>query len=244
MNYSDIFDLRGQMYHQAMTQFTNARDKEFQLPLSLCQIKPGDTVVDIPSGGGYLQSYFQLAVNYLCLEPSAQFAEFCRLQNLNVHQYTGNHLPLPAGYADLVISIAGMHHIADKHEIFSDMRRILKPNGQFCIADVQHGSNVALFLDDIVDRYTETGHAGNYFSVDTLCELQDAGFDNIKITPLNYEWQFDNEHNMVEFCRLLFGMEKASAQNVLDGIKKYLRVRSDDNRVYMEWSLLAFSSRV
>lgn len=243
MNYSDIFDLRGQMYHRAMTQFARARDKEFELPLSLCQISPGDTVVDIPSGGGYLKSYIKEPVNYVCLEPSSEFARFCELQNLTVHQYSGHDLPLPEDSADTVVSIAGLHHIKDKQTLFCEMRRILKPNGTFCIADVLEDSQVALFLDDIVNQHTKTGHTGDYFNVDTLSELQDAGFDDIKMTQLHYEWQFDNKANMVEFCRLLFGMEDADHLTILEGIEKYLRVRSDDTGVYMEWLLLAFSNR-
>ena len=241
MNYSDIFDLRGTMYNDAMRLFPNARDLEFQLPLAICDLKPNETLIDIPSGGGYLRDYLRDNIQLICLESSQQFASLCMLNHLNVFHYSDDTLPLQSDTADAVISIAGMHHIENKKRIFSEIRRVLKPSGKFCIADVEEGSNVALFLDDIVDQYTDIGHNGVYFNGDTIQDLGLAGFDSVQVKRLNYSWRFRSVDEMVEFCRLLFNLTKATPDMILTGIKKYLNVEHTNSQVYMEWALICYS---
>jgi len=242
MNYSDIFDLRGAMYNEAMRRFPNVRDLEFQLPLNLCDLNPNDTLVDMPAGGGYLRDYIDSRIELICLESSQQFVSFCKLNNLNVYHYSDDTLPLKDNTADAIVSIAGLHHVEKKTQILSEMRRILKPDGKFCIADVEEGSNVALFLDDIVDKYTETGHEGIYFSKATKQGLHLAGFQSVQVKRLKYTWKFESTDEMVEFCRLLFSLTKATPEMILNGIKKYLNVEYKNSQVHMEWGLIAFSN--
>lgn len=46
------------MYHEAMRQCPESRKDEFLLPLNKLNLKPGDLLIDLPSGGGYLHRYF------------------------------------------------------------------------------------------------------------------------------------------------------------------------------------------
>jgi hypothetical protein len=55
--YRDIFNHRGQGYHQAMRQNGIARQAEFQQVIQLAALSPDMTLGDIPSGGSYLQTY-------------------------------------------------------------------------------------------------------------------------------------------------------------------------------------------
>lgn len=241
MNYSDIFDQRGGMYHQAMTLYPHARRLEFEIPLAICQPKAHEIIVDIPSGGGYINEYLDDQTKLICLEPSQQFAAFCQLKKLAVFLYDQDQLPLNDSEVDVIISIAGIHHIENKKPLFKEMRRILKPNGRLCIADVQHGSNIALFLDDIVDRYTETGHRGLYLTDETLHDLNAVGFVDVKQQLLNYVWRFASEQDLVAYFKLLFGLVKATDNMVLIGIKQYLTVHETQSGLELEWQLLSFS---
>lgn len=69
-DYRDIFDLRGQLYHQAMREHPDARINEFQSIID----EAGMSVVDVPSGGAYLSRYLN-EVELIGLETSQTFAQ-------------------------------------------------------------------------------------------------------------------------------------------------------------------------
>lgn len=237
-SYRDIFNIRGQMYHDAMAQYPQARAMEFQLPLAELDLQPGDTLIDLPSGGGYLADYISHDINLHCLESSQAFAQLCQAKGHHVSLFSNDQLPLPNQSVDKIVSIAGLHHIEDKVPLFTEMQRILKSQGQICIADVEHNSPVALFLDDIVHRYTETGHRGSYLGEHIVLELEQAGFQQIQHKQIHYTWNFPSVEAMVSYCRLLFGMEKASLEQVHLGIKQYLGYQEDkDGAVGLDWQL-------
>jgi SAM-dependent methyltransferase len=242
MHYSEIFDQRGGMYHKAMSLYPEARRLEFEIPLSICQPAAHETIVDLPSGGGYIFDFMENKSNLVCLESSQQFVSFCEHKKLRVDLFKNNQLPLNNNEADVLISIAGLHHVENKMPLFSEMHRILKMNGRFCIADVQQGSHIALFLDDIVDRYTETGHHGFYLNEETQNQLKKVGFHQVKQQLLTYVWTFTSLDEMVSYMKLLFGLTKATDAMVLKGIEQYLTFNQTQYGIELEWELLSFSS--
>jgi ubiquinone/menaquinone biosynthesis C-methylase UbiE len=240
MDYSEIFNQRGAMYHQAMMKFPHARKEEFTIPLSMMKFHQNYLLADLPSGGGYIHQYLNPNINLICLESSSEFAKLCREKRLNVDIYQNNKLPLPSNTLDGIISIAGIHHIQNKQLLFKEMKRVLKNTGELCIADVQENSNVALFLDDIVDKYSETGHKGYYLSNNTLLDLISSGFKHIEDRQLQYHWYFSSIDDLTLYFKLLFGLTQASNEQVLAGIKRYLTILSTRNTVKVNWSLRCF----
>lgn len=243
MNYGEIFNLRGGMYHEAMMMLPDARRLEFEIPLSLCNIESNDIIVDIPSGGGYIKNYLSHDTDLICLESSQQFLDFCKLKNSQAYLFSQDHLPLESHSADVLISIAGLHHIEDKSKIFREMHRVIKPNGRLCIADVADKSHIALFLDDIVDQYSDTGHQGFFLNNETEEQLTQAGFNNVQQELLQYVWSFNSETEMLTYVKLLFGLTKANDIEVKEGINKYLKVSHTEESVNLHWELLSFTSK-
>lgn len=237
--YAQIFDERGDNYHRAMQLNPFARKSEFLEPLNLCDIQPHQTVLDFPSGGGYLQRYLQQSNKYICAESSEVFASFCKQKGYDVTYVENDSIDLPSASVDRIVSIAGMHHVESKLALFKAFKRLLRPAGIACIADVKANSAVALFLDDVVDRYTSTGHSGIYFSNDTKRELLDAGFSNVEQHLLNYFWRFESTEQMIQYCRLLFSLN-ASDHEILNGIQQYLEVKISDSEVLLSWQLICF----
>ncbi|MCV6590311.1 MAG: class I SAM-dependent methyltransferase [Marinobacterium sp.] len=243
MNYQEIFDRRGQMYHEAMLHWPDARQQEFTLPLSLLNLQPGDYLVDLPSGGGYLQRYLADEINLHCLESSQVFADYCQQHGFSVSLFHEHNLPLADGSVDKLLSIAGIHHIVDKQPLFNEIHRVIRPDGLLCIADVETGSAVAGFLDDVVDRYSETGHRGYFLDHNTLQALAEAGFCQLKQQRLHYQWQFPDEEALLRYCWLLFGLEKARLGDVKAGLQQYLNIESPpEGGARLEWQLLCFTA--
>ena len=74
--YKDIFNKRGKAYHEAMALAPDARKQEFDLILEQAQIKEGQTICDMPSGGGYLQYYLpEFDIDLISVESSREFFE-------------------------------------------------------------------------------------------------------------------------------------------------------------------------
>ncbi len=230
------------MYHSAMALYPDARRDEFLLPLKKLNLKPGDLLIDLPSGGGYLHRYLPANVQVHCLESSQAFADYCQQQKLKVSLYHQHHLPLSDQYADALISIAGLHHIRDKQPLFQSIFRVLKPSGQLCITDVEQGSAVAGFLDDIVDRYSQTGHRGRFLNTVTAEQLSEVGFQGIQWERLNYPWYFADEASVLNYFQLLFGLEKASLEQVGQGIDQYLNRQITPSGIQVNWQLLCLTA--
>jgi len=240
LDYHDIFELRGRLYHQAMRKYPDARINEFQSVIREAGIAPGMTIVDVPSGGAYLSPYLD-DVELIGLETSQTFAQLANEKTRNVLLFDNNRFPLKDASVDRVLSIAGLHHVENKCALFTEMRRILKPGGRIVVADVAGDSVVRNFLDDFVGRYCETGHSGWYFGADTRAELRDAGLNIVDEKRLDYLWYAPDMEQLADFCRLLFGMVNADTSTVADGIRCHLGTRETDDHTGLHWQLQCFT---
>ncbi len=63
--YESIFSRRGQAYHRAMQLVPSARRNEFSAALEQVDLRRGDVVCDVPSGGGYLVIIFPPTSNFV-----------------------------------------------------------------------------------------------------------------------------------------------------------------------------------
>ena len=242
IGYEEIFDLRGKLYHQAMQAFPRAREEEFLNVIEHASIKPGMTIVDVPSGGAYLAPYLP-GSNLISLESSHAFAEPAKNSTESVLTYKDNAFPLGRQSVDRVLSIAGMHHIADKQQFFSEVYRILKPDGLLVAADVAEGSPVRTFLDEFVGKYSDTGHSGWYFGDNTRREINNSHFEIVQDRLLQYHWRAPDKQQLVKFCRTLFGMVHADDDITEEGIGDYLGLKEDANGCRLNWELHCFVCR-
>mgnify|MGYP001818105169 CR=1 FL=1 len=93
IEYGDIFDQRGQLYHEAMRSYPECRSQEFMSVIAMADIKAGMTVVDVPSGGAYLADYLDGA-RFIGLETSRAFAELARDRTDSVLIVENGQFPL------------------------------------------------------------------------------------------------------------------------------------------------------
>lgn len=230
MSYKDIFDQRGSSYDAAMRRWPDPRADDFLIPLEWIGVKDGETLLDLPAGGGYIGRYLPGGCRWIQHEPSGGFSG---------HASDNSLVPIPLSDAsvDCAISIAGVHHLDDKNVLFEEMRRVLKREGRLLLADVHEQSAVARFLDEYVGEHNSTGHQGRYLADDTLVELRDAGFDVVRAERTTYTWRFDDREQLGLFCAALFDMRDVDPDAVSDAVDNYLGISTTDGKIAMNWEL-------
>ena len=224
-----------------MLRFPRARDQEFEHLLALSELRPGQLVCDIPCGGNYLSQYVEEGIRIVGVDacptfisgsPITQFHQGVSSIVSHVHD-TG----LQSALFDRVLSLAGIHHMADKKPFFHEVARLLKTGGRFCIADVPQGSATSLFLDDIVNAYNSMGHEGDYVNDTVVDLLGEVGLKVDYSNTIAFHWLFDHADEMVAFCSQLFGLDKLEPQTFLQATENLLTPVMINGRYCLPWKL-------
>jgi len=243
--YQEIFNQRGADYHHSMVKYPQARNAEFETIIRLAELSPGQTLLDMPSGGGYLEKFLDVSVQIVSIETSCQFIRDIK-PSANHSVLLCNDItqtPLPDACADRVISLAGLHHLDDKLAFYREVFRLLKPGGLFCLADAHKDSCVARFLNIFIHENNSMGHSGIFLDEKTPHELGDAGFELLHEKNHTYSWQFDTPENMATYCKLLFGIDKANTPAIIEGIDSYLGYFMQSHQCLMNWELYFLKGR-
>lgn len=229
-SYENLFQVRGAPYDLAMSLFPDARREEFLNVIQRADLKPGQLVGDVPAGGGYLARYLPKTVDWLGHEPCANFGSGGKDREL---------LPLPwtDGCVDAAISIAGVHHLANKRPLFAELARTVRAGGRFILADVHASSNVSGFLDGWVDRHNSTGHKGIYLGEHTRNELRETGWQILSAERVPFHWRFADTATMGEFCHRMFDLRTCRPEETFRAIEANLGIDQLEDEVGMRWEL-------
>lgn len=162
-------------------------------PRAIAALRPGETVVDLGSGGGF--DCF-LAVREVgrggrvigvdmtpdMVSKARANALKGRYENVEFRLGEIEHLPIADGVADVVISNCVINLSPDKPQVFRDAFRVLKAGGRLAISDVV--ATVELPEDMRNDAGLIAGCMGNASLIaDLETMMRAAGFEQIRIQP-------------------------------------------------------------
>lgn len=227
MEYENIFRHRGQSYDLAMNNYPNARDKEFYALFERYPIKNNETILDIPSLGGYLKKYCLPDTNVISRDFSTSINNISVVSPYERWDITN---------VDRIVCLASIHHIQKLDLFLENLSSHIKNNGLIHLADVSANSNISIFLDKFIGKYTSTGeHNGLYYDWNTIRFPQNLSVLSIK--DIQCPWIFKSKDNMITYCRLLFDLQNISDEEILDGLTKYVGYQDINNAIYLNWHL-------
>lgn len=236
--YDEIFEVRAGSYQAAMEHRPRARDAEFAAVLAPLDLHPGVRLHDMPSGGGYLHRHLPQGVDYTAIEASGVFARNCPTgPGCHVVEAPIEAVPLRAGGADAIVSLAGLHHCPDLDKVFAEMRRLLRPGGMLAIADVACDTPPARFLNGFVDAHNPIGHHGTFLDGATARRLSAAGLVPVADRLIEIPWAFADRLEAGAFCAALFGLAGVTSGEVADAIENGVGTCAGAGAYNVRWSL-------
>jgi SAM-dependent methyltransferase len=162
-------------------------------PTALADLKPGDVVLDLGSGGGIdvLLSARRVgpagkAYGLDMTDEMLALAEENRRRSgvTNVEFLRGEieNIPLPNDSVDVVISNCVINLSADKDRVLREAFRVLKPGGRLAVSDVVVRGSVPADVKKNMELWAGC-IAGALGDDEYVAKLAKAGFEHIEIEP-------------------------------------------------------------
>ena len=135
-------------------------------PFSQGALNPGERVVDLGSGGGFdcfvaaeqVGAEGQVVgvdMTEEMLQRSRSAASAMGLGNVEFRQGVIEDLPVEDVWADVVISNGVINLCADKHRVFAEIMRVLRPGGRLQFVDIATGKVVPEAAIRNIDLWTD-----------------------------------------------------------------------------------------
>jgi SAM-dependent methyltransferase len=177
-------------------------------PTALIDLRPGEIVLDLGSGGGIdvLLSARRVAPTGKAygLDMTDDMLALARENQMqagvtNVEFLKGEieNIPLPDNSIDVIISNCVINLSADKDRVLREAFRVLKPGGRFAVSDVVVRGSVPEEVRKSMMLWVGC-MAGALDENDYLAKLADAGFGHISIEPTREYDVEDARHFLTE----------------------------------------------
>jgi SAM-dependent methyltransferase len=162
-------------------------------PQAIAELKPGETVLDLGSGGGFdcflaakqvgsTGTVIGVDMTGEMIERARENARKAETTNVEFRLGEIEHLPVADQSVDVILSNCVINLSPEKPAVFRDAFRVLKRGGRLAISDVVA---TAPLPDDV--RNDVELHVGCTAGAATIGDLQsmltEAGFAEIRITP-------------------------------------------------------------
>ena len=162
-------------------------------PTALAGLNPGETVLDLGSGGGIdvllsakrvgaTGRVYGLDMTDEMLALANESKRKAGLTNVEFLKGEIENIPLPDNSVDVIISNCVINLSADKDSVLREAFRVLKPGGRFAVSDVVTRGEMLPEIRQSVLAWVGC-IAGALEESDYRNKLSAAGFDNIEVEP-------------------------------------------------------------
>lgn len=162
-------------------------------PTALAKLSPGETVLDLGSGGGIdvllsakrvgpTGKAYGLDMTDEMLALANENKRKAHAENVEFLKGEIENIPLPDNSVDVVISNCVINLSSDKAKVLREAYRVLKPGGRFAVSDVVTRGEILPEIRKSVLLWVGCV-AGALDEADYRNTLESAGFDNVEIEP-------------------------------------------------------------
>jgi len=162
-------------------------------PTALAELKAGETVLDLGSGGGIdvllsakrvgpTGKVYGLDMTDEMLALARENQREAGVENVEFMKGEIEEVPLPADSVDVIISNCVINLSADKDRVLAEAFRVLKPGGRFAVSDVVVRGEVPAEIRRSIELWIGCV-AGALEEAEYRAKLAKAGFEAIEVEP-------------------------------------------------------------
>jgi SAM-dependent methyltransferase len=162
-------------------------------PISVAALRPGETVLDLGSGGG-LDCFLAAkqvgeSGSVIGVDMTPEMLERARLaasqlgfRNVEFRQGYLENLPVEAASVDVIISNCVINLSPDKPQVFREVFRTLRPGGRVAVSDIVTNGPLPEALQKNMEAWGACV-AGALDVSEYTTGLSEAGFTDVKVQP-------------------------------------------------------------
>lgn len=165
-------------------------------PLAIAELRPGEVVLDLGSGGGidcFLAArkvgpegqVIGLDMTPDMIRLARRNAKKLGAKNVDFRFGEMEDIPLPDKSVDVVISNCVINLSPDKDAVFRETYRVLRPGGRLSVSDIVVDGDLPQALRQRLDAWAGCV-AGALDEADYLGKIRAAGFDPIEVVSRDY----------------------------------------------------------
>lgn len=166
-------------------------------PITLASLNPGQTVLDLGSGGGidcFLAAKAVGETGYVIgVDMTAEMLEKARankaklgFKNVDFRLGEIEHLPVADGTVDVIISNCVINLSPDKPQVFREAFRVLRSGGKIAFSDIVTDGPLPQVLRENLNAWAECV-SGALPIEEYRTALEAAGFVDITVTPVYFD---------------------------------------------------------
>ena len=163
-------------------------------PVTLASLQPGETVLDLGSGGGidcFLAAKRVGETGHIIgIDMTAQMIEKARankakmgIKNVEFRLGEIEHLPVADDTVDVIISNCVINLSPDKPQVFREAYRTLKPGGRLSVSDIVTDGALPNEIKNNLSAWAGC-IAGALDVKDYIAAIEEAGFEDVELTPV------------------------------------------------------------
>jgi ubiquinone/menaquinone biosynthesis C-methylase UbiE len=198
-------------------------------PVALASLKEGETVIDLGSGGGldcFLAAQkvgpsgriIGVDMTPEMIDKARRNARKSKQKNVEFRLGEIENLPVADNTADIIISNCVINLSPDKHRVFNEAYRTLKPGGRLMISDIVLLKDLPKTVRDSAEAYVGC-LAGAVLKHEYIASIEKAGFKDVQtVEETHFPIEYITSDSTVKKIMKEKKLQRKAVENLADAV--------------------------